>query len=934
MRDGWVVRRSAPLTDRVSAGKDLLLAVHTIGRRLSILLALVFVVGCSGGSSTSFTPPTPPPLPSVFELNPRFGSAGDVITFRATGIDSNPLNLEAPFLDTTGTITQSGRVLSVTDAGFQQGQGTIFEVEVLVPGGVRSGTVSLLSNGISFGGFGFDAAPEVIGVGVGDAAQFGAVTRSTSGQVFPDEVLLYGYNLSGVTSVVIDDGTAMFNASTLIPGPPVGLSVPQGLQMIQVGLPTGLSPFTCETVALSIRCESLIQSGVILRSGWIDVPFSGIANGSPITTADIPGYLNGAMVPPGVRRGDIVVDYSFLMDETGSRFQVAIEYQDPLNLANWLPCTPTTDTNVGHLLPGSRVVTPGGALLGPGARHRFTWDSATDLPLGAPITTRMRIRPFNPIPALGAQCPAGEWETPLIVIDPDAPSGGGLVENFDSTTQLDPTGGDAVWGSGLLAAPMGGSSPFPMWGLGTINLNLLDGRSYEFDTTARTLIDVTDPMAPIPLVTSNPGAPFGEFHLRSLIVAPTAVVTVFGSSPLIFRCSGDGADSFPGLKLEAPLLLEGRAGEAGTITDPGSGGLGGTGGSRGGDGARIEVDSVALVVLSVDPAEDADFGGGTAGQSTTYIQAGTGTSSPRAGCGGGGGGALPGEDAQSQLDSQTSAFANPGLGGAALGDPELVIAVGGTGGGGGGAATVRSSVPAQLIPKHGGGGGGGGGAIQFFVRGRAELHSVISVAGGDGAPGTSSSQAGAGGGGGGGSIAVRSTGTLEVFATAQLLASGGAGAIQVGGTPLHRGGDGADGTIRLESNTLIIEPNPLPPDLFVGNLSTGTFSSSGRSLSRGRSLPYRLTTADGVTVGAPTTFLTPVIMDGGTAPAGSTQVIAIYEGAAPSISDPTEPGEFRGLTSDPTLLDAVEYLRVRWFLFSDQGVSASVDQWELPFTHP
>jgi len=99
-------------------------------------------------------------------------------------------------------------------------------------------------------------------------------------------------------------------------------------------------------------------------------------------------------------------------------------------------------------------------------------------------------------------------------------------------------------------------------------------------------------------------------------------------------------------------------------------------------------------------------------------------------------------------------------------------------------------------------------------------------------------------------------------------------------------------------------------------------------------LPYRLTTADGVTVGAPTTFLTPVIMDGGTAPAGSTQVIAIYEGAAPSISDPTEPGEFRGLTSDPTLLDAVEYLRVRWFLFSDQGVSASVDQWELPFTHP
>ena len=63
----------------------------------------------------------------------------------------------------------------------------------------------------------------------------------------------------------------------------------------------------------------------------------------------------------------------------------------------------------------------------------------------------------------------------------------------------------------------------------------------------------------------------------------------------------------------------------------------------------------------------------------------------------------------------------------------------------------------------------------------------------------------------------------------------------------------------------------------------------------------------------------------------STHVIALYEGAAPSAADPFEPGPFTGPVGDPSLLENAEFIRVRWFLYSDPGNIAAVERWELPF---
>jgi len=905
-------------------------------RLLHPALLLVLVAGGCSGGSTSVAPvsPTPPP---VFEVSPTVGGAGDLVTIRATGVDPDPANSVVTFVSDSGTIELRAPIVDLADVGTQTGHGTIRRLRVIVPGGVRTGSVTLESDGNPLGGAAFEAAPEVVGVAVGSDGDFGALSRNVAGTLFPTEVLICGYNLiPAVTDISLDDGTQTFPNLVFAFGPPpaAGFSVPPGLEMLRVTLPAGLSPLTCETVALTFVLESQVGVNLFLRSAPVSVPIGSISLGGQVTDVEIPAWFSGAQVPPGVRLGEVAIDFGFLMDPASSRYAVTVEYQDPADStgATWLPCTPAASSFVGDRLPGGRAERPGGAIIGPGAPHRFVWRSDADLPAAeGAVGTRLRLRATDPVPLPSLGCPTGEWITPVVVVDNSQRAFGAAVEEFEDVSHLDPTGGNAIWSFGELSAPASGGSAVPAWGNGSAAVTIVAGSSAVIDTSARTITDVTIPGAPVDLLPSNPGAAAGEFHVRSFAIEAGAAVSVTGTAPLIIRCAGDGTDSFLALSLAADLILDGAAGGAGTAANPGAGGAAGPGGGNGGTGGRVEVDGTGSAVVDLVPAERGGLAGGGAGQGTTLALEPPSASVPRAGCGGGGAGASAGEAGIIGFDAAANPIAVSGAGAPARGDVSLTLPAGGSGGGGGGACAVRLSGPAGLTEKHGGGGGGGGGAVEIVVRGRAELSARISARGGNGAIGSQGSQAGAGGGGGGGSIAIRATGALDVLATAVLDTAGGAGAVVVASATPHRSGAGSAGTIRLESNAGVTLPNPAPPGLFVGAVSDGPFLAAGRLTSRARSRPYELRTDGGIAVARPVGFDPAAIVPGAGVPPASTHVIALYEGAEPSADDPFEPGEFSVPVGDPTLLDHAEFIRVRWFLWSAPGTRAAVDSWTLPF---
>ena len=474
-------------------------------------LAAVFILtaflaaGCSGGSAGGFpSTATPPPTPvEVFELNPQFGGAGDVLTLRATSIDSNPANLRIEFSDFGLTSILDGLITDVRADGTQPGLGTIWAVDVVVPGGVRTGSVTLYSGGIAFGGFAFEAAPEIIGAIVSLDGTLGTVTETTLGATSPEEIYLYGNNLvPTITDVTIDEGNGAQSATAITFGPPfgAGFNIPTGMQVIQVSLPS-FGALSCDTVPLRIRAESQLTMTAIQRTAEIEVPLSRINPGDLLVEAEAPGFFTGVSVPPGIRSGDIAIDYSFFMVPATSRYDITAQYQDPLDPSGntWLNCTPTQETRTDGILPGSRVQNAGGLFVGPGSRQSFVWDSAADLS-GDPVATRIRLRATNPTPN-AANCLAGEWISPKIVINNGAPPQGTLIETFDLTNFLDPAGGSAIWGSGLLSPPASGGSAVPAWGVGFDDVVLLAGRTYEFDTDSSRLFDVTDPSNPLELAT-------------------------------------------------------------------------------------------------------------------------------------------------------------------------------------------------------------------------------------------------------------------------------------------------------------------------------------------------------------------------------------------------------------------------------------------------
>lgn len=330
-----------------------------------------------------------------------------------------------------------------------------------------------------------------------------------------------------------------------------------------------------------------------------------------------------------------------------------------------------------------------------------------------------------------------------------------FTEEFDDRRHRDPSS-DAEWG-----APLQGAL-FPADGLsGTGSLGPL----------------IVSAERSITLETSSGG----RFDYSTVHVEEGAQLFLAGRLPAeIFARES--------MLIEGSIVVDGEAGFDGKALGGLETILGGRGGPGAGTGGAAN-DPPGIPIANDDcqlgqPGESPRNGGGQGGKISTEFVPG----------GGGGGYSRPGGQSVGSIRTP---------GGERYGDRELQDLLGGSGGGGGGDGS-----PGELVPVRGentgGGGGGGGGAILLSTRGTMTLTSTstISARGGDGGrggPGQIRTPGGGGGGGGsGGAIKLRASRiALPVALPTEIRANGGNGGLN-GGPALVRGGQGADGRIRIE----------------------------------------------------------------------------------------------------------------------------------------
>ncbi|HIN80808.1 MAG TPA: hypothetical protein EYN00_07015 [Planctomycetes bacterium] len=883
-----------------------------------------------------------PGSPFLDQVVPAQGQPGDSLILSGLNFSPNPLLNRVTFPATVAVGSTFGLVTSV-EVTPGPGPDLASTLTVVVPSGVRTGTVALEVQNATINGqvvtssdagsVPFIAAPELIGWVVGDNAD-ATLFRDAAGNILPDFVYLYGYNLTGaITDVEIFDGISTLSASSIVAGPPVSANytLPPGIEMIGVELPAGLIPLG-DTWPLKMTAINGSTAGTPLESSEIDVPWRFLFG--PGIPSDMPAYIAGAVLPRGIRRGNIEITANLLSDPPNARWTLVPEYlSDPQNPDSWLECTLTDGGSLGvGILPGGLIVSslvP--AIVGPGERFTFTWNSETDLP-GALTATRIRLRPRDPVPAIAVADPAGEWVSGWLVINNTATASGVIEEEFWDSRFEDFSAGDAIWNGlgseGTLLFSDQTAMEVVTWGSGTVDLVLLASGSYLVDTDIPSVFDVSAPGSPADMIPGNPGAAAGEIHLHSLAVVAGAIIEVVGESPLVIRLSGDaGLDSALVVTIGSPLVLRGQDGTEATIDASGSGGAGGPGGGAGGSGGSLEIDNQGTTISEMTAGGAGGLNGGEAGGAVTWVNPNA-ISIPKAGCAGGGGGAVAGSPGETTFLPPTSQIGYFGAGGFPFGDDPVTRLRGGGGGGGGGACAIRVTTFSGLAVKHGGGGGGGGGAIEIAARGRIIIGADVDVSGGAGKTGTTGTQAGAGGGGGGGTIALRATGNIEFTGAIILRATGGAGAsATTSTTQIQKAGDGADGRIRIESNSSIVIPVSTQ---LLGVMTTGNFTDVGKWRSRGVSLPYPVRASDGVTGVLPVLIAAPAIE---MASGPGTAVRALYEGYRSAHLSPGTLGTRIGPVGDPALLGDVEYLRVRWLLDAPEPpstVAIAVDYAQVP----
>ena len=765
----------------------------------------------------------PPDQPLLVSSTPAEGRPGTVLVLAGRNFSQTLTENRVDFVDGSGEIRIPGALVEVTVDPFVPGLGAPSTLTVVVPSEVRSGAIELFVEtgaGTQFAGsLAFTAAPVITSIAIGTDGTAIAILRDASLTIFPDEVVILGRNLATATSVRIFDGLQVTFAPSITLGlpPTVSYLLPPGLEALTVELPPGLLPNFCTTALLQFLLAGTTPSGAILESPPFEVPYAFINVGSA-NISDIGFHVSAARLPIGVRGGDVEVLYTAVSEPVTARWILAAEYRDPNDPTGqtWLPATPVLDGESEFaVLPGSALDFAPGFIV-PGSLRRFAWDSLTDIPAAdGRVVTALRFRGTDPFPTLGtpSNC-LTQYQTEQIVIDNSASALDPLlsiVVEFDDAAEADPET-TALWdagGAGFLTSPLG-AGPVTSFGSGTVDLALVGGGSYLFDTDASTVFDVGGGV-PVDLLPGQPGAASGEIHLRSLFVESAATIEIVGSNPLVIRCQGDGTDTFIAADLSGVFDLSGEDGTEGTTSPPapGLGGAAGPGGGAGGQGGEVTVDFSFQTVVGVQPAIDGALGGGEGGRNTTLILAGTTVSVPRAGQGGGGGHSVPGEDGVNDFFGSLTSFNNPtGRGGPAYGDAKISILRGGSGGGGGGATPVRLSAT-NFQTRNGGGGGGGGGAFELVAQGAVRVAASIVCDGGNGARGAPGNQAGAGGGGAGGAIAIRATGDLALVSSSggMLSARGGFGGLQSPSIVNElRGGHGATGRVRLESNVTLLVP--------------------------------------------------------------------------------------------------------------------------------
>ena len=244
-------------------------------------------------------------------------------------------------------------------------------------------------------------------------------------------------------------------------------------------------------------------------------------------------------------------------------------------------------------------------------------------------------------------------------------------------------------------------------------------------------------------------------------------------------------------------LVIGRA--QGTVTVAGQV-LAAGAGFAGGDG---------VVGNLYDPNQGESWSGPGAPGVTTPNQGGGGAYPRRGDNADGGAGGSYGAEGTAGTAYAGEEVTDPGL---VYGDPELLAMFAGSGGGGGSPDLEGDGAPSGNVA---GAGGSGGGLVALFagVELQVTATGTVSAAGADGVDALSAGgEVGAGGGGSGGTVRLASP-TLTLDGAVDAL--GGAGGISSSSnvsTPYGSafGGDGGDGRIRLDVDTLNGSTSPPP----------------------------------------------------------------------------------------------------------------------------
>ena len=814
--------------------------------RLVLLSVVVFAVvagGCNSGhrfgagfgDPPSTGPPEPPPppdciSPSLNNVTPEQGAAGTQLSFTGVNFSDQLADNRVVFRSFSNNTVLDGLPVNVNvDTSDPLACGFPSVLQVIVPGGVRSGTVELFVNGVFSGAGVFTAAPEMVGFAVGDDGV--GVLQNAAGSIVPDTVVLYGYNLNGVTGASVDDGSNNLASPSVQSGTGnVNYTLPLDMEAVRVEMPTGILP-SGDTSGLGITV-SVATAGFPLTSSTIQVPLATLL--APGELSDVPPYTTAGLMPAGIRGGIIPLQFAVVGDPVRGRFDSIPEYEDPVFSDDWFPCTEVEGTFDGRgFVPGSFGFF--GQIpfaVNAGLKLSYLWDSSIDFPDGL-ITTRIRLQLSDPVPANAATDTPGVWVSGLLAIQNElgASAAGQISESFDTVENLDPVAGNAIWGGGVLefnpVAPeinLGAVA-----GEGTVDVILQAERIYDMNQSNGSIFDITeDP--PIEILPSGPVP--GEFQMRSFVLEQGAVVQFSGPPdiPIILRCSGTGDPQDLVFLLAGDLDLSGGDGSEGTTDQGGAGGFAGPGGGFGGQGALMEINGASQLVENIEPASDGEFGGGAGVSIDLIIPASI--YSTRAGNAGGGGGGTGGGDGINTFSFNLSNRSPDGVGGSPTMDSLGIQLVGGGGGGGGGAGTRRPTTTAAPVVNNGGGGGGGGGAIGIVADGSVRLTGQVQLAGGNGQRGVNGTTAGAGGGGGGGTFVVRATGNLEIGATAAVDAAGGAGGVQLespNGTQIQKGGPGADGLVLFETNGSLVAPGTLDEASLLPPLGVGAGTSYGVS---------------------------------------------------------------------------------------------------------